>query len=118
MKREGTDKVSNDSVRAKECVTWRRCYGQRPMPNGLIATVLGATSYARTIAPLIHGWIAGIPERRTQKGQAVTDELVLVPRKPTQEMLKAAWADALAEDAEGVWNSMIEAYENSRKDKP
>ena len=48
----------------------------------------------------------------------MTDELVLVPRKPTQEMLKAAWADALAEDAEGVWNSMIEAYENSRKDKP
>jgi len=41
-------------------------------------------------------------------------EYVLVPRKPTKEMLKAAWADALGEDAEGVWSSMIETYERSR----
>lgn len=38
-------------------------------------------------------------------------DYVRVPRKPTQEMLRAAWADALAEDAEGVWKSMIEAFE-------
>jgi hypothetical protein len=37
-------------------------------------------------------------------------EFVLVPRVPTQEMLKAAWADALAEDAAGVWKSMIEQF--------
>jgi hypothetical protein len=41
-----------------------------------------------------------------------TGQNVLVPRTPTASMIKAAWADALAEDAEGVWRSMIEAYEN------
>ena len=39
------------------------------------------------------------------------DEYVLVPRKPTKAMLEAAWADALAENAEGVWRSMIENFE-------
>jgi hypothetical protein len=39
-------------------------------------------------------------------------EYVLVPRVPTKEMLKAAWADALGEDAAGVWRSMIEAFED------
>jgi hypothetical protein len=34
-------------------------------------------------------------------------EYVLVPRVPTREMLDAAWADALAEDAAGVWAEMI-----------
>jgi len=34
---------------------------------------------------------------------------VCVPRSPTPEMLHAAWPDALGEDAEGVWSSMIEA---------
>jgi hypothetical protein len=42
------------------------------------------------------------------------EEFVLVPRKPTPEMLKAAWADALAEDAAGVWKSMIEEYESDQ----
>jgi hypothetical protein len=37
-------------------------------------------------------------------------EMVLVPRIPTKEMLEAAWADALAEDASGVWKSMIDAF--------
>lgn len=45
-------------------------------------------------------------------------EMVLVPRKPTKEMLEAAWADALAEDAEGVWKSMIEAYLTNQHRKP
>jgi hypothetical protein len=35
----------------------------------------------------------------------------VVPRVPTREMLDAAWADALAEDAAGVWAAMIEAAE-------
>jgi hypothetical protein len=35
--------------------------------------------------------------------------MVLVPRIPTKEMLEAAWADALAEDAKGVWKAMIDA---------
>jgi hypothetical protein len=37
-------------------------------------------------------------------------EMILVPHRPTKEMLEAAWADALAEDAAGVWNSMIEEW--------
>lgn len=37
-------------------------------------------------------------------------EMVLVPRKPSKEMLEAAWAHALAEDAEGVWRSMISCW--------
>jgi hypothetical protein len=49
------------------------------------------------------------------KSQPHSDEYIYVPRSPTAEMLRAAWADALAEDAEAVWKSMIEAYENSLK---
>ncbi len=37
-------------------------------------------------------------------------EMILVPRKPTKEMLKAAFDDAHDEDAAGVWNSMVEAW--------
>lgn len=37
--------------------------------------------------------------------------MVMVPRKPTKEMLDAAWASALAEDAEGVWDAMIAQHE-------
>ena len=44
-------------------------------------------------------------------------EVVLVPRKPTKEMLKAAWADALGEDAFGMWNSMLEAWLNGQQRK-
>ena len=55
------------------------------------------------------------PSRLCESGIAVTGqcEFVSVPRVPTRFMLEAAWADALAEDAEGVWNSMIEAYLSS-----
>jgi hypothetical protein len=34
---------------------------------------------------------------------------VIVPKEPTKEMLDAAWASALGEDAAGVWRDMIEA---------
>jgi hypothetical protein len=43
-------------------------------------------------------------------GQA-QNEYVLVPRVPTPLMLEAAWANALAEDAAGVWVAMIRAWE-------
>ena len=43
------------------------------------------------------------------------EDFVEVPRKPTQDMLEAAWADAMAEDAAGVWEAMIRAYESSGK---
>ena len=39
--------------------------------------------------------------------QTDKSEMVLVPRRPTPEMIDAAWADALAEDAGGVWKAMI-----------
>ncbi len=41
------------------------------------------------------------------------EEMVLVPRRPTSEMLDAAFYPALAEDALAVWNAMIMEYENS-----
>jgi hypothetical protein len=44
-------------------------------------------------------------------------EMVLVPRCPTKEMIEAAWADALAEDAAGVWKSMIAAFLAAKKRK-
>lgn len=44
-------------------------------------------------------------------------EMVLVPRHPTKEMIDAAWADALAEDAEGVWNRMIESWLSGQEGK-
>ena len=34
-------------------------------------------------------------------------EYACVPIKETEGMLKAAWADALAEDASGVWECMV-----------
>ena len=40
---------------------------------------------------------------------------VCVPREPTAEMLKAAWAEALGEDAAGVWSSMIDESEGLTK---
>jgi hypothetical protein len=45
------------------------------------------------------------------------DEMILVPRNPTKEMLEAAWADALGEDAAGVWKSMIENWESSSQQR-
>ena len=44
------------------------------------------------------------------------EEYVLVPRKPTQEMIDAAADCALAEDAAAVWAAMIEEYEKLNKD--
>jgi hypothetical protein len=38
-------------------------------------------------------------------------EFVLVPRVPTKEMLEAAWAEAVGEDAAGVWREMIAEWE-------
>lgn len=35
---------------------------------------------------------------------------VIVPKQPTKEMLDAAYYDALAEDAAGVWREMIAAH--------
>ena len=38
------------------------------------------------------------------------EEMVLVPRLPTKEMVEAAWAYAHDEDAVGVWRAMIDAW--------
>ena len=44
------------------------------------------------------------------EGHEDETDMILVPRKATKEMIDAAWAAALAEDAEGVWESMINAW--------
>jgi hypothetical protein len=49
----------------------------------------------------------------TVTGQQQKNDYVLVPRIPTREMVDAAWAYALDEDAEGVWRSMLNEYEAS-----
>jgi hypothetical protein len=43
-------------------------------------------------------------------GQGGTTGMILVPRIPTKEMIEAAYYDAMAEDAAGVWRSMVEAW--------
>lgn len=37
---------------------------------------------------------------------------VCVPKQPTELMVKNAWADAMAEDAAGVWACMIQGNED------
>jgi hypothetical protein len=41
---------------------------------------------------------------------------VCVPREPTSRMMKGAYFDALAEDAAGVWRTMIGVYEGTVSD--
>ena len=52
---------------------------------------------------------------RDSERQGSDNEMVLVPRVPTKAMLDAAWADALGEDASGVWGSMIAAWLEQRE---
>ena len=42
--------------------------------------------------------------------QAGDEDMVLVPRLPTKEMIEAAWECALNENADGVWREMISAW--------
>ena len=53
----------------------------------------------------------------TVEPQEPQAEYVLVPRRPTKEMLEAAWAYALDEDAEGAWKAMIREHEASGEKK-
>jgi hypothetical protein len=41
-------------------------------------------------------------------------EMVLVPRIPTKAMLDAAYYEAMDENAEGVWEKMIGAWNQER----
>lgn len=41
------------------------------------------------------------------------NEMVMVPRKPTPEMIRAARDAALAEDAAWVWEEMVQSYVSS-----
>ena len=41
-------------------------------------------------------------------------EFVLVPKVATAEMIEAAWAQALDENAAGVWEAMIEFLERTK----
>ena len=49
-------------------------------------------------------------------GQQEDEGFILVPRKPTEEMLKMGWYGAHDEDAQATWDLMIEAWESSLKD--
>jgi hypothetical protein len=40
--------------------------------------------------------------------------LTCVPKTPSEQMLDAAWAYALNEDAAGVWSSMIKEFEQTQ----
>jgi hypothetical protein len=42
---------------------------------------------------------------------------ILVPRTPTEGMLKAGWHQAHEKNASGVWRDMIEAWESASKDR-
>ena len=44
------------------------------------------------------------------KDEKPGDEMVLMPRHPTKEMIEAAYWAAHDEDAEGVWDEMIKAW--------
>jgi hypothetical protein len=57
---------------------------------------------------------AGITEGEAQKIAEViaASGYACVPKKPTWLMLRNARWDALAEDAKGVWDCMIEASED------
>ena len=49
---------------------------------------------------------SGDPGRDTRRKQARAAIAAL--REPTGEMIEAAWASSLAEDAKGTWQDMIE----------
>ena len=53
--------------------------------------------------------ILGSEQARAALEALASSNFVVVPRVPTQAMLDAAWAAALAENAEGVWEEMIAA---------
>lgn len=42
-------------------------------------------------------------------------DYILVPRTPTESMLKAGWYEAHEENALGVWRDMIDAWESTLK---
>lgn len=68
------------------------------------------------IVKKLSNWDAGIILPTADLPAAVAGpqpcvELVTVPRNPTKEMLDAAYDDALAESAIGVWSTMIDQYE-------
>ena len=54
--------------------------------------------------------LAMVRDLTAERDAAQTEGVVSVPRKPTPQMLEAAWAEALAENAAGVWEVMIEAW--------
>jgi hypothetical protein len=77
---------------------------------------MGARSHAEALRRLIRGDAAG----SVPPSQAIPPGMVLVPREPTPEMLAddAVWANALAEDAAGVWAAMIGVFERAAATNP
>jgi hypothetical protein len=49
--------------------------------------------------------------------QEKKSDFILVPRVPTEAMLKAGWYEAHDEDAGGCWRVMVEEWEKEATDR-
>lgn len=77
-------------------ICWRETYGAYRIIGSVLADILDSELMSQEIASRLRKAIG-------EAGYAI------VPMSPTNEMLEAARPDALAEDAAGVWSSMIAA---------
>lgn len=96
-------------------VTTNLTYQQKTSKIGLGVT--GQSELENTVASVLEPRLMSVLMARAAAQEilrSITEKgLVIVPRKPTQEMLEAGWYYANDEDAAGTWDSMIEAYGES-----
>jgi hypothetical protein len=62
-----------------------------------------------------NGTMATVHVKLVSASTGECSDYVLVPRAPTEAMIKAGWFEAHEENASGVWRDMIEAWESSVK---
>jgi hypothetical protein len=83
----------------------------------IVGDVTGRNEIQRLISQVLEPRLMSV-----LMAQAVADKVLrtlreagyaVVPREPTKEMLDEGWYEANAENAHGVWTSMIEAHESS-----
>ena len=55
--------------------------------------------------------------RKVEPVEGQRADYILVPRMPTETMIKAGWDQAHEKNAPGVWRDMIEAWESDHKDR-
>jgi hypothetical protein len=68
------------------------------------------TDQIRENAEAILADIIGLPDATRILTALSEASLIVVPKEPTEEMISAAWASALNEDAPAVWRDMIEEF--------